>query len=144
MDNLTPVREIKHRKRKPSARQVKAFHYMSQGMSKRAAMLKAGYSLNVANTHGKWLTQESMASRELFDNLKRSLTGTKITGEYLANKFQQWLEAQKDDKADYKTQLQAFRELMGAVKPAENTSEGVKRKITFEEFVGIEEGKKLE
>ena len=129
-----PVKEIKRRHRTPTPKQIRALQLINQGYSKRKAMLEAGYSKATANgkTH---LVTRSRAAMEVFESMKGALSSSKLNGEYMARKFEKWLEAQKDDKDDYKTQIAAFKEFKDIVKPAE-TESGLKRKITFEEFVG--------
>ena len=131
-----PVREIKRRHRTPTPKQIKALQLINQGYSKRKAMLEAGYAKSTANckTH---LVTRSRAAMEVFESMKGALTSSKLNGEYMARKFEKWLEAQKSDPDDYKTQIAAFKEFKDVVKPAEAES-GLKRKITYEEFLGTE------
>ena len=144
MDNdapivLEPVKEIKRRHRTPSPKQIKALQLINQGYSKRRAMIEAGYSKSTANCKPHLVTR-SRAALEVYESMKGALTNSKLNGEYMARKFEKWLEAQKTDKDDYKTQIAAFREFKDVVKPVESES-GLKRKITFEEFIGDESEK---
>lgn len=134
---IPEIKEIKHRHRTPSAKQIRALQLINQGYSKRRAMLEAGYAKSTANCKPHLVTR-SRAAMEVFESMKGALTNSKLNGEYMARKFEKWLEAQKDDKDDYKTQIAAFKEFKDVVKPAEEQS-GLKRKITYEEFLGEEE-----
>ena len=137
MDNNAPPKEVKHRHRTPSVKQVKALQLMSQGYSKRRAMIEAGYSKSTADNKPHLVTR-SKAAVQIMNTMKDALyNNPKLKGEYLAGKFVQWLEAQKDDKDDYKTQLKAMEIYKEIMEPQKETP-GVKRKITYEEFLGID------
>ena len=56
----------------------------------------------------------------------------------MARKFEQWLKAKKTDPDDYRTQLEAAKLYREIIKPAPTETKNLKRKLTIEEFVGIE------
>ena len=126
-------REIKHRHRTPSPKQIKALQLISQGYSKRRAMMESGYSTNYSNTGS---VTKSRAAVQILDSMKTALyKNPKLAGDYLAGKFEKWLEAQKGDKDDYKTQIEAMKLYKDIMQP-QKEDQGVKRRVTFEEFVG--------
>lgn len=136
---------------RPTPMQIKALIYKNQGMSKYKAMLKAGYSNNLArkpnrdfyNLKGVKMMIESMASRIMDEGL---------TTEYMAIKFKEWMDAQKihtshtePDKhvPDYDTQLKAYdrwKKIMDNEASGRPLEGGVKRKLTIEEFVTGKDG----
>ena len=131
MDNLT---EKKHRLITPSARQIKALQLVSKGYSKRKAMLEAGYALSTANKESHLLTK-SKAAKQITDYLKSGLADAGYDTNFVIQKFGEWFNAQKKDKADYKTQQAAYRFWKDIMEPKQKDDGPLKRKITFEEFI---------
>jgi hypothetical protein len=135
-----PERIIRHRHRTPTLRQIKAIQLMNQGYSKRRAMIEAGYSVHSANVHPHEVTR-SRAALEIFDSMKDALINSKLNGEYMAAKIKRWLEAKKSDPDDYQTQIAAGRLYRDIVEPKQVSPSNLKRKVTYEEFLGIEDKK---
>ena len=100
-------------------------------------MREAGYSDASAKHHAGGLLK-ARAIMDIYDMMKDSLRDSKLTGDYMAKKFEKWMDAQKDDPDDYKTQLEAAKLYKEIIKPKEEQKAGLKRTITLEEFVGIE------
>lgn len=128
-------RVIKRRHRAPSVRQIRALQLMNQGWSKRRAMREAGYSEHSVKVHPHLVTR-SRAALEIFDSMKDALVNSELNGEYMAAKIKRWLEAQKGDPDDYQTQIAAGRLYKDIVTPKEVPASNLKRKVTFEEFIG--------
>lgn len=137
------VMKGKVRRRKPTVRQVLALKYINQGMSKRQAMLKAGYSPFVAATPGKRL-MNSEGVAQLLGKMQGELQDAGLTSKYMALKFKEWIEAKKwmtshtepdREVPDYDTQIKAFdrwEKAMGGI----STQKGkVKRQLTVTEFI---------
>ena len=131
----------KRRHRSPTVKQIRALQLINQGYSKARAMREAGYSKNSAKTHAGELLK-ARAIMDIYDMMKDSLRDSKLTGDYMAKKFEKWMEAQKDDPDDYKTQLAAAQLYKEIIKPAATEPKGIKRKVTYEEF--LSEGPKDE
>lgn len=128
---------VKRRHRTPSVKQIKAIQLRNQGYSKRRAMIEAGYSINSANSH-KDMVFKSRAALDIYESMKESLRSSKLNGDYMARKFEQWMDAQKDDPDDYQIQLQAAKLYKEVMQPAKEVPSNLKRKVTFEEFIGVE------
>src|SRR6185369_10910459 len=85
---------VKKHKIKPTIKQIMALKYINEGMSKRQAMIKAGYSPYVAerptdrlmNAQGTKVALASMASE---------LENSGLTITYMAGKFKEWMDATK-------------------------------------------------
>lgn len=133
------VRQHKH---KPTLKQIKALKYISQGMTKRSAMLKAGYSMSTA-AHPKRELLSHKGVQNSLASLKTRLVDKGMTDEFMVNKFWEWMNAQKltnsltepdREVPDYQTQLKAYDKW----KDLQDDMGGggkVKRKLTIEEFV---------
>ena len=131
----------KRRHRSPTTKQIRALQLINQGYSKSRAMREAGYSDASAKHHAGGLLK-ARAIMDIYDMMKDSLRDSKLTGDYMAKKFEKWMDAQKDDPDDYKTQLEAAKLYKEIIKPATPEPKGLKRKVTFEEF--LSEGHKDE
>ena len=103
-------------------------------------MIEAGYSVNSANTHKKMVFQ-SRAAVDIYDMMKNSLRDSSLTADYMARKFEQWMNAQKSDPDDYNTQLQAGKLYKEIMQPQKENPSNLKRKVTFEEFLGVDDKK---
>lgn len=127
--------------------QIKGLHYMNQGYSKRQALLKAGYSLEVAE-HPTKQFMEKGGVKKMIETMGNELVDAGLTTAYMVNKFTQWMEAQKvvtspteEDKyvPDYAIQMKAYQEwkkIMDADRALHNPGgEQVKKRLTIEEFV---------
>ncbi len=133
----------KSQRRKPTNKQIKFLHYLSQGYCKRQSMLKAGYSVSSANVPKNLLSKPTMqaAMETMTDTLVRS----GLTAEYAAAKLAEMLEATKivnsKEVPDYTTQLKAFDIWLDVIKEAEkqgNAKESPKRSLTITEFINGE------
>lgn len=127
--------------RAPSLKQIKTVQLINQGYSTHRAMKEAGYSQSSLKQSYKF--KKSPVVQNLMINLGKKLRDKGFTSEYLADKFMEWMEAEKVTKygkdKDYDTQIKAYREAKEIFKPQEAMSKGVKRKLTIEEFVTGEE-----
>lgn len=103
-------------------------------MSKRKAMIEAGYSISTANQAKRVIQTNSM--KGLTENLLDSLIGAGISAEFLANKFVEWLNAENSDKPDYNTQIGAFDRLIEIFKGLDEGKEKKSlRRLTVEEWI---------
>lgn len=127
--------EKKHRHRAPSIKQIKFLQLLNQGYPKSRAMREAGYSKGTIRGAYRHNILKSSGILQGIDDMRNELRNSKLNGIYLAKKFEQWLDAKKTDKDDYKTQIAAFREYKEIFKPQEGESK-IKRRVTFEEFIG--------
>lgn len=137
----------KTRRRAPTAKQIKALQLVNQGYSKRRAMLEAGYSKNVANQSSRLL--KGTAIQGILETMKAYLSEEGLTAKYMAGKFKEWMEATKVITShtepdilipDYDTQIKAYDRWEKVINKEEGDKvTGLRRKITFEEFVGGEE-----
>lgn len=144
MDNQNPEtgKIIKPRHRKPSLKQIKYTQFRSMGYSKAKSMRMAGYSISTSK--GSKFMQNIDKSKgvlQVVDDVKDALKNSKLTGQFIADKFEEWLNAKKDSKSDYKVQIEAFRQFREITKPTQQEVSRVKRKVTFEEFIGENENK---
>jgi len=125
-------------RRPPTLKQIKAVQYMNQGMTKRQALLKAGYSIAVASHPTKFFMERKGVKRML-STMVGELADAGLTTTYMVNKFKEWLEAEGVGGPDYTTQLAAYREWkkITDADQAENNpgNHQVKRKLTIEEFI---------
>jgi hypothetical protein len=136
-------------KKRLTQREIKTFQYMSQGMSRRAAMIKAGYSVTTA-THSSTRFMNRPKIAAVLADIADELDNVGITKGFIAGKFKEWLNAEKihgsltePDRVvpDYQTQLKAFNEYKDLIKTEQankGLGSGVKRKLTVEEFWGEE------
>jgi hypothetical protein len=138
MDNDAPIisvptdtPSVKRRHRAPTTKQIRALQLINQGYSKRRAMIEAGYSKSTANTKN---VVKSSAAIQILDSMKNSLQDPRLSGQFMANKMVQWLDAKKSDPDDYKTQIAAFREYKNIMEPEKDESR-IKKRVTFEEFI---------
>lgn len=141
------------RDRKPTQKQITAIQLINNGMSPRKAMLKAGYSKESAGHPTKRLLQ-SQGVQTLIDKFHFELKDQGITTAYLAKKYAEWLDAtdvvtgafgpikDKDTgevitRPNYRTQLEAGKMLKEIfnITPSKKETEGLKKRVTFEEFV---------
>jgi phage terminase small subunit len=141
-------------KKRLTQREIKVFQFLSQGMSKRQAMIKAGYAIQTADKQSKRFMERPIIKAVLMD-IVDELEEVGINKGFIATKFKEWMTAEKihgsltePDRLvpDYQTQLKAFAEYKDLVKYEETKNkpeQGVKRKITLEEFWD-EEQKELE
>ncbi len=143
LNPLPNKKSLLGRNKKPTIKQVRALQYISQGMSKRQAMIKAGYSKSSADAPGQMLMKRE-GTKQLLDSFKLDLIRAGLTGEHWANKIFEWSEATKIDHSstgpdldvpDYDTQIKGFDRWHKVMAPEGQTS-GVKRKLTIEEFIG--------
>lgn len=105
------------KRRKPTELQRKATELLATNpkLSKRRAMIKAGYS-KITASHPKQNLIEAPGTRTAIEEMKEKLVGRGITIDFMAEKYKEWLSAKKikgsmtePDKVvnDYETQLKA-------------------------------------
>lgn len=153
------IKHQRRRRRQATLRQIKAIKYLSEGMSKRAAMMKAGYAVTTAMHEAHKLTT-STAVEGLLDKLKDDLAQKGLTTDKIADKFVEWLDAQRTVGArvvvkreggelptaesrtddfievpDYDTQIKAYDRWKGIMDSGDKKDKGIKRKLTIEEFI---------
>ena len=148
VNSTTPTPQKKKHKN-ATKKQIMALQLINQGLSPRQAMIKAGYSTNVANNPRKYLFN-SQAITNIVDKMQLELKDVNITTSYLAKKLAEWMEATttkgfkigKDGfeqvmEPDYKTQIAAYdrvKDIYG-ITPQKKDTEGLKRRMTLEEFI---------
>ncbi len=115
---------------KPSVRQIKTLQLISQGLSKRQAMIKSGYSVSSANQAKHIFDKKTMQS--LIQSYNGLFEKQGITPEFIAAKFVEWFNS-----PDEKIQLQAYDryEKIVGINHENNNPPGIKRTISIEEFV---------
>jgi hypothetical protein len=126
--------------RTPTPKQIKAVQLHSQGMTWHRAMKEAGYSKSTLIQSYKF--KKSPTIQRMMIGLAGKLQDKGLTVDYLADKFMEWLKAEKITKFgkdnDYDTQIKAYDRVKEVLNPTQQTP-GVKRKLTIEEFVTGEE-----
>ena len=134
------------KKRTPTLKQIKTLQLVNQGYSVRRAMKEAGYSLGSLNK-SHILFKKSPTVQRMMKDLNHKLYEKGYTTEFLADKFMEWINAEKPfsshteaDKMipDYDIQLKAYDRAKEIMNPEEQTK-GIKRKLTLEEFITGEE-----
>lgn len=153
------------KKRFATKKQITALRLVSQGMPAGKAMIQAGYSKGVARNPKKML-YESEAITTIIDKFHFELKHMGVTTGYLAKKYAEWIDAQKTEfesevvegtagkkikitkrvnVPDYQTQIQAGKMLNDVykLKPEAKEDDGLKRRITLEEFITPKEVSEL-
>lgn len=145
VSNRTKFLDSGGRMRSPTPLQKKLFHYLAQGMSRRSAMLKAGYSLSMANSSTGLFKSPQM--KKYMSSVVHIMEKNGIDKEYIAKKFGEWFEAEKHvtshtepDKMlpDYDIQLKAYdryKTLEESASARETDGKKISRKITVEDFI---------
>lgn len=125
--------------KRASIKQVRTLQYLSQGMSKRQAMIKAGYSISSANQATRVLASKSM--NDLIYSFGDKLLKIGLTPDYMVEKIKEWFKATKlvngREVPDYEIQLRThdiWREYMSEI-----DQQPAKRKITLEEWLRSEQ-----
>jgi hypothetical protein len=118
---------------------------MNQGMSKRKAMITAGYKPGWASRPYKEFFG-SPAVKSVLLGMKDIMIDAGLTKEFMAAKIKEWATAEGEKGPDYETQIKAYDRWEKVMEKEEvGPSQGgkVKRKIEFTEFVtgGSEEDK---
>ena len=130
------------RRRTPTLKQIKTLQLINQGYSTRRAMKEAGYANGSLNKSHIIISKNPTVQRMKI-GLEHKLWEKGLTTEFLADKFMEWINAQKPfsshtepDKMipDYDTQLKAFDRAKEIMNPQE-PNKGIKRKLTITEFV---------
>ena len=140
---------------KPTTRQILLLKYVNSGMTKKAAMLKAGYSLQSAD-HGSTAVMKTRRMQAALAYLKNELVDAGLTTQYMAGKIKEWVDAKRempeiidrDDKGrpvydyvkvpDYDTQIKGYdrwEKQMGLSEAGNQPTGPLKRKLTIEEFI---------
>lgn len=93
-DGRNPTMKRKHVRRVLTDKQKKLAHYLLQGLTKRQAMLRAGYTPTVSSntTYSNPRLQRVLTYVE---SLRGKMEKQGLNDDYIAKKFKQWLEAQK-------------------------------------------------
>lgn len=137
--------------RKPTIKQIKTVQYMAMGMSRHAAMKKAGYSPNtyVHARIGHAPFEKSQGVQQILSSMIGHLTTEGLTTEAMAIKFKEWINAQKIHSShtepdrevpDYETQIKAYdrwSKLLG-IQEGEIGKGKIKRQMTVTEFINDE------
>lgn len=114
--------------RKPTIKQISALNYINQGLTKRQAMLKAGYSVGSADHPNNRLIK-GKSVKGIIEEMQSELIKAGLTPEYMAGKLKEW------SNSETRLQIESFsrwKEIMGL----EHTKDkGLKRRISVEEFV---------
>lgn len=131
--------------KKPSIRQIKAFSFINSGMSKRQAMIKAGYSLATANQAKRVMDTESMHG--LIENFQEELANVGLDIDFWVAKMKEWANATKivggREFPDYQTQIKCFEFWKSIIREIENGEVKPKRMLTLEEFWGEEKSENV-
>lgn len=117
--------------KRPSIRQVKALHNLSQGMSKRQALIQAGYSVSSSNQAARVFDKKSM--QNLLETYQGLFKEAGITPEFVVSKFSDWFNSENEE-----IQLKAFdryEKIMGILGKEDSRRDGLKRRLTVEDFV---------
>lgn len=123
--------------KKASIRQIQALHYMSNGLSKRQSMIRAGYSISTANQATRVLKTQSM--HQLIDTFQDKLNKLGITPDYVAAKLVEWFDATKIVNGhivpDYEIQTKAYDICFKILKESEEPANKPERKIKLETWL---------
>lgn len=138
------------RKRKATPLQIKTLHVLNSnpGMGVSTAMRQAGYSIQTAKGKSTAFFKSPTVQKTLM-TMKKHLEDEEITGVYMAQKFKEWIDAQKlvkdlsgqvvDKEPDYDTQIKGAKLMFDRIDKEESQNDPkLKRKMTIEEFVGDE------
>ena len=117
---------------------------MNQGMTVHRAMKEAGYSQASLVQSSKF--KKSPVVQKMMSGLKSKLVDKGFTVEFLADKFMEWMQADKTistkfgeiTNPDYDTQIKAY-DRAKEILDIKETDSKVRRKLTIEEFVNEEE-----
>lgn len=138
---LVPIKRFR-----PTVKQIKTLQYIKEGNSVRKSMLKAGYSLYVANKGNQFFKQTGV--QNALADLKGYVTNAGLTNQKIADKFKEWIDAEKivishtepdRNVPDYDTQLKAFDRWHKIMEYGETGGPKLKRKLTVEEFVNSDD-----
>ena len=136
-DNTAGYGKIRQMAKNATLKQVTALKLISQGYSKRQAMLKAGYSAGSADHPSSRLLQR-VSTQEMLDDFRDILVKEGLTAAYMANKFKEWLNAGKSNgNPDYTTQIRCYdrwKDILEREESPENHGK-IKRRISFEEWI---------
>ena len=124
---ITVDKNGQSRRRHLTEKQLKAFQYRAQGYNIRQSLLRAGYSVKVANQGKKALMTKGMI--EVTNQLKDSLLAKGIDFDYMADKLKAFIESDNENVG-----LSAWKEAKQELIPKGGTNPT--KRITYEEFVG--------
>lgn len=122
--------------RKATQKQLTAIQLIAKGMSARQAMLKAGYSSKVVNQPGRKLLR-SQAITTIVDKVRFQLQDEGLTTAYIVKKMKELTE-DPDSRIKLET-IRDLRKLWGIDQQLGVLNPRPSRRITLEEFVGIED-----
>lgn len=136
------------RRRKLTQKQMGMAKYMLEGYTRRQAMLKAGYSENVAN---KSILSNQKTVLSFFEGVRGRFSKLGINEDFMAEKMAEWLNADKTivtkngevSVPDYKTQIEAYDRFSKLIDPVK-TETGKKREIKLTEWISGEKEEKEE
>ncbi len=142
------------RNTRATIKQVKAVKFISDGMSVRGALIKAGYSIKTANLSTRFF--EKKGAKMALESQIAHLNRAGVTQEKLANKLAEFIDAgvtktvkgvevKKNGKVrrtyreiflpDYKTQIEGVKLADGIFQRNNPTNQKKKREMTITEFV---------
>jgi type II secretory pathway component PulK len=133
------------RNQAPTLKQIKTLQYMNQGMTVHRAMKEAGYSQSSLVQSSKF--KKSPVVQKMMSGLKSKLVDKGFTVDFLADKFMEWMQAEKTvvskfgevTNSDYDTQIKAY-DRAKEILDIKETDPKIKRKLTIEEFVNEDKG----
>lgn len=103
-------------------------------MSKRQALLQAGYSISSSNQATRVFDKKSM--QNLLETYQGLFKEAGITPEFVVGKFSDWFNSENEE-----IQLKAFdryEKIMGILGKENSTQPSFKRRLTIEEFLNDE------
>lgn len=118
-------------RRKPSQKQVQAIQLINKGLSPRQAMLRAGYSVNVAKNPKQNLLSKSQVLT-IVEQMKLTLQQEGIDGIYLGNKLAAL--AKSDSSKDFIMAYDRIAKVIG-IEGKQAEAEPIKRQITLTEYL---------
>src|SRR3990167_504093 len=143
-ENIIPQKP-RERNRRPTVRQIKAVKFISDGMSVRGALKKAGYSPGVYEASTAFFKHKG--AKIALESQIAHLNRAGITQEKLANKLAEFIDATKIDHShtgpdkevpDYYTQIQGVK-LADEMFQRSGQQGTKKREMTITEFITGEE-----
>lgn len=136
------------RRRKLTEKQKRMAQFMLQGYTKRQAMLKAGYSKNVAD---KSMLSNQKTILAFFEGVRGRFSRLGVDEGFVAEKMREWMTANKTlltkhgekEVPDYKTQIEGYDRFAKLIEPKEMVV-GKKREIKLTEWIKDEEEEVIE
>lgn len=130
---------VKRKYRKAASdKQLQAIMLHAQGLSKTAAVKKAGYKESVQRNPGKVFSGQALVSA--VDKFKLELKDQGLTTQYWATKFAEW--AKKGNIKEQQETYKLFKEV--AIDSPKKEDPAVKRTITLTEYLNASPEKVVE